>query len=432
MVDGWIGDDWFHNGAFRQPSFDYILQQTAKKGSGPVPYGTGDDYDVYLAAGSAGNVAKLFGLEQFPAARKLMEHPDYDVFWQEQAVDKLLGKRPLTVPTMLTVGQWDQEDSYGAPAVYKALEAKDTGNTQLSLVIGPWRHCGVGADGSKLGAIDFAGDTALGFRKTVMKPFLDQYLKDGAPKAATPPVMTYATGVNEWQQTQRWPAGKAVPLYLRENQGLAFTPPAAAGRDSYVSDPAKPVPFVPRPVHLRERDVWTSWLVADQRFVDGRPDVVTFSGPVLDKPVHIAGAPLVDLWAATSGTDSDWVVKLIDVYPAENSANPKMAGYQLPVGIEIFRGRYQKGFSKPAPLAPGKPLNYKFELPNVNHVFKPGHRIMVQVQSSLFPLYDRNPQSYVPNIFWAKPEDYKVATQSIVHAPGQASAIWLPIVADGQ
>jgi putative CocE/NonD family hydrolase len=432
MVDGWIGDDWFHNGAFRQPSFDYIVQQTAKKGSGPVPYGTGDDYDAYLAAGSAGSVAKQFGLDQFPAARKVMEHPAYDVFWQEQAVDKLLGKRPLTVPTMLTVGQWDQEDSYGAPAVYKALEAKDTNNDQLSLVIGPWRHCGVGGDGSKLGGIDFAGDTALAFRTTVMKPFLDQYLKDGAPRAATPPVMTYATGINQWQQAPRWPAGKPVPLYLGANHGLGFTPPTAAGRDTYVSDPAKPVPFVPRPVHLRDRDVWTTWLVADQRFVDGRPDVVTYTTPALDKPVHIAGAPLVDLWAATSGTDSDWVVKLIDVYPQENSANPKLAGYQLPVGVEIYRGRYQKGFSTPGALTPGKPLNYKFELPNVNHVFKPGHRIMVQVQSSLFPLYDRNPQSYVPNIFWAKPEDYKTATQTIVHAPGQASAVWLPVVADGK
>jgi putative CocE/NonD family hydrolase len=432
MVDGWIGDDWFHNGAFRQPSFDYIVQQTAKKGNGPVPYGTGDDYDIYLAAGSAGAVATQFGVDKFPAAKKILEHPAYDVFWQEQAVDKLLGKRPLTVPTMLVVGQWDQEDSYGAPAVYKALEAKDTGNDKLFLVIGPWRHSGVNYDGTKLGALDFTGDTGLQFRTNVMKPFLDQYLKDGAPKAATPPVMTYATGSNQWQQTQRWPEGKPVPLYLGSNQGLAFTPPKAAGRDSYVSDPAKPVPFVPRPVHLRDRDVWTTWLVADQRFVAGRPDVITYTTPALDKPVHIAGAPLVDLWAATSGTDSDWVVKLIDVYPEENSANPKIAGYQLPVGVEIYRGRYQKGFSTPGPLTPGKPLNYKFELPNVNHVFKPGHRIMVQVQSSLFPLYDRNPQSYVPNIFWAKPEDYKPATQTIVHAPDQASAVWLPIVSDGK
>jgi putative CocE/NonD family hydrolase len=432
MVDGWIGDDWFHNGAFRQPSFDYIVQQTAKKGNGPVPYGTGDDFDVYLAAGSAGAIAQQFGVDQFPAARKLLEHPAYDVFWQEQAVDKLLGKRPLTVPTMLVVGQWDQEDSYGAPAVYKALEAKDTGNDRLFLVIGPWRHSGVNYDGSKLGALDFTGDTGLEFRTGVMKPFLDQHLKTGAPKAGTPPVLTYATGAEKWDIDQRWPAGKPVPLYLGANQGLGFTPPRTAGRDSYVSDPAKPVPFVPRPVHLRERDVWTTWLVADQRFVTGRPDVITYTTQALDKPVHIAGAPLVDLWAATSGSDSDWVVKLVDVYPEENTANPKMAGYQLPVGIEIFRGRYQKGFSTPAALTPGKPLNYKFELPNVNHVFKPGHRIMVQVQSSLFPLYDRNPQSFVPNIFWAKPVDYKPATQTIIHAPDQPSAVWLPIVPDGK
>jgi putative CocE/NonD family hydrolase len=432
MVDGWIGDDWFHNGAFRQPSFDYILQQTAKKGSGPVPYGTADDYDVYLAAGSAGDVARLYGVDRFPAARKLLEHPAYDVFWQEQAVDKLLGKRPLTVPTMLVVGQWDQEDSYGAPAVYKALEAKDTGNDKLFLVIGPWRHSGVNYEAAKLGNIDFAGDTGQQFRSDVMKPFLDQYLKDGASKAQTPPVLTYATGADTWNVDQRWPAGKAIPLYLGAGNTLSFTPPKAAGRDTYVSDPSKPVPFVPRPVHLRDRDVWTTWLVADQRFVADRPDVLSYTTPALDKPVHIAGAPLVDLWASTSGTDSDWVVKLIDVYPEELSAKAKLAGYQLPIGVEIFRGRYQKGFSTPGPLPAGKALNYKFELPNVNHVFKPGHRIMVQVQSSLFPLYDRNPQTHVPNIFWAKPDDYKAATQTIVRAPGQASAVWLPVVPDGK
>ena len=428
MVDGWIGDDWFHNGAWRQSNFDYIAEQTAKKGDGAVPYGTDDDYDAYLRAGSAGDFARAYGLEAFPFARKLMEHPAYDQFWQEQAVDKLLAKRPLAVPTMLVVGQWDQEDSYGAPAVYKALEGKDIANDKLFLVIGPWRHSGVNYNGSSLGALPWTGDTALEFRKTVMKPFLDQYLKDGAPRANTPPVFTYATGINQWQPMQAWPAGRATPIYLQAKGGLSFEKPTAAGHDSYVSDPAKPIPFVQRPVHMRDRDVWGPWLVSDQRLVSGRPDVLEYTTAVLDKPVHIAGAPQVDLFAATSGSDSDWVVKLIDVYPGESTNLPKLAGYQLPIGIEIFRGRYVHGVSTPAALTPGKVENYRFGLPNVNHVFLPGHRIMVQVQSTLFPLYDRNPQTFVPNIFNAKAGDYKTATQTIEYGPGKASAVWLPLV----
>jgi putative CocE/NonD family hydrolase len=239
--------------------------------------------------------------------------------------------------------------------------------------------------------------------------------------------MTYATGDNRWEASDRWPVGTATPLYLQPGSRLGFEAPSG-GHDEYVSDPAKPVPFVPRPVHAREADVWKPWLVSDQRFVSDRPDVLSYVTPPLGQAVHIAGAPMVDLFAATSGTDSDWVVKLIDVYPEEQSAQAKLAGYQLPIGIEIYRGRYVRGFDRPGALKAGKVENYKFALPNVNHVFRPGHRIMVQVQSSLFPLYDRNPQTFVSNIFNAKAGDYRRATQSIYHAPGQASAVWLPIV----
>ncbi|WP_419722937.1 CocE/NonD family hydrolase [Sphingobium aquiterrae] len=428
MVDGWMGDDWFHNGAFRQPNFAYILGQTAKKGGGAVPYGTGDEYDVFLSAGSAGDFARLYGLDQFPFAKKLMEHPAYDSYWQAQAVDKLLGARKLTVPTMLVVGQWDQEDSYGSPAVYKALEPQDKRNDMVTLVIGPWRHSGVNYDGSKLGDLDFAGDTGLQFRRDYMKPFLDKYLKDSPAPFKTPGALTYATGVNQWEVTPKWPAGQAKPLYLNGKFGLSWSKPGDAGKDSYVSDPTKPVPYLPRPVLPNKDDAWRTWLVKDQRFVDGRTDVISYTTPVLDKAVHIAGAPMVDLFAATSGTDSDWVVKLIDVYPEQLSSQPKMAGYELGLGIEIFRGRYVHGFSTPAALVPGKVENYKFGLPNVNHVFLPGHKIMVQIQSSLFPLYDRNPQTFVPSIFDAKPGDYKPATQSISWGGGEASAVWLPIV----
>ena len=426
MVDGWMGDDWFHNGAFRQPSFDYVIGQTAKEGSGDAPYGSGDDYDAYLEAGSAGNFARLYGIDGFPFARKLMEHPAYDRYWQEQAVDKLLARRKLTVPTMLVVGQWDQEDSYGAPAVYRALEPQDKNNDMLSLVIGPWRHSGVNYEGSTLGALSFEGDTALQFRRDVMKPFLDRYLKPGAPAVPTPPVLTYATGANRWEVSQAWPAGTSRrAFYLQPGAGLAERAPSG-GHDDYVSDPDKPVPFVPRPIHAREADVWKPWLVSDQRFVADRTDVLSYTSAPLTQAVHIAGAPMADLFAATTGTDGDWVVKLIDVYPEELSVSPKLAGYELPIGIEIFRGRYVHGFSTPAPLTPGRVEEYRWSLPNVNHVFRPGHRIMVQVQSSWFPVIDRNPQTFVPNIARARPEDFKAATQTVCSTVGQPSHLVLP------
>ncbi|MBS0503983.1 MAG: CocE/NonD family hydrolase [Proteobacteria bacterium] len=420
MVDGWMGDDWFHNGAFRLNSFDYFTGQMAKKNDGAIPHGNGDDYETYLEAGSAGDFARAYGLDAFAVTRKFMEHPAYDKYWQDQAVDKLLGARKLTVPTMLVVGQWDQEDSYGAPAVYRALEPQDKNNDMVSLVIGPWRHSGVNYEARELGQLKFAGDTGLQFRSQYMKPFFDRYLKDGAPQTPTPPVLTYATGADKWQITQAWPMGTMKPLYLQKSFSLSWAKPSG-GSDSYLSDPANPVPFVPRPVHMRDADVWKPWLVHDQSFVTGRPDVLSYSSDILAKPVHIMGAPKVDLWAATSGSDSDWVVKLIDVYPD---------GFQLPVGIEIFRGRYVHSFEKPEALKPGKAENFSWSLPNVNHVFLPGHKLIVQVQSSLFPLYDRNPQSFVPNIFNAKPGDYRKATQTIYHEAGRASAVWLPVVED--
>jgi putative CocE/NonD family hydrolase len=246
--------------------------------------------------------------------------------------------------------------------------------------------------------------------------------------------LTYATGVNRWETSQTWPAGSPVKLYLHDGFKASFEAPTASGDDTYLSDPSKPVPFIPRPLKLGDRMQWTTWLVHDQRFVSDRPDVLVYETAALDKPVHIMGAPLVDLFAATSGTDSDWVVKLIDVYPntstegVEQGATPQnMAGFELPIGIEIFRGRYVHGFDKPQALTPGKVEEYKWSLPNVDHVFLPGQRIMVQVQSSLFPLYDRNPQTYVDNIFNAKPSDYKTAIESVYHSPTAASGIVLPV-----
>jgi putative CocE/NonD family hydrolase len=434
MVDGWRGDDWFHNGAFRTGSLDFaVSQSTAKGDDGAIAVGTGDDYTRYLEAGSMADYARRLGIENYPFVQKLFQNPAYTEFWSGQAVDKWMAARPLTVPTMLEVGEWDQEDSYGAPAVYRALKDKYEGSELLHLAIGPWRHSGANHYGYELGALTFNGDTSAQWRTQWMKPFLDHYLK-GAPDPHTPAVLTYASGANRWEESPRWPMGTPTALYLAAGNRAGFDRPAAAGHDDYVSDPAKPVPFLPRPLSSGDADQWPTWLVHDQRFVDGRTDVLSYTSAPLTKAVHIMGLPQVDLFAATSGTDSDWAVKLIDVYPNETpeepsqGSKPSMAGYELPIGIEIFRGRYVDSFAKPRALKPGKVEEYRFGLPNVDHVFLPGHRIMVQVQSSLFPLYDRNPQTFVPNIFYAKPGDYRKATQSVFHGGSTASAVLLPVV----
>jgi putative CocE/NonD family hydrolase len=332
---------------------------------------------------------------------------------------------------MTVVGRWDQEDIYGAYATYAAVEPKDKDNKLNSLVVGPWRHSGVNYEGSSLGALKFTGDTAREFRREVMLPFFNQYLKDGAPGFDTPPVWSYQTGVNRWRRLEQWPlAQSSTPIYLKAGFALGFEKSAdkAAAYDEYVSDPAKPVPFVPRPVRMGEGTVWKPWLVTDQRSYSDRPDVLTYVSEPLSKPLALAGAPMVNLFASTSGTDSDWVVKLIDVYPDEVAAQPEMGGYQLPISMDILRGRYRQGFDKPAAIPANKAERYRFALPNVDHVFLPGHRVMVQIQSSWFPLYDRNPQTFVPNIFYAKPGDYRKATQRVYHAPGMESAIELPVV----
>lgn len=438
MVDGWMGDDWFHYGAFRQNSLDWAPSQTAVRGAGPGIVRQGyDDYENYRRAGSAGDFARAAGLDQLPWYRKLSEHPAYDLFWSSQALDKTMAAQPLKVPTMWIQGLWDQEDMWGAIHSYLAVEPKDAGNDRNYLVMGPWRHSQVNYDGSSLGPLHWDGDTALQFRRDVLKPFFDQYLKEGAPKADTPPVFIYNTGENHWDRLTSWPlacdrgcAATMRPLYLQPGFGLAFKAPGKgdAGYDEYVSDPSKPVPYMPRPTRFADGESWRQWLVSDQRTVADRTDVLTYSTPVLTEPVRISGAPVVNLVASTSGTDSDWVVKVIDVYPEEVPSRPELGGYQLAVAMDIFRGRYRESFETSAPIAPNKPLTYTFTLPTANHVFQPGHRIMVQIQSSWFPLYDRNPQTFVPNIFFAKPADYVKATQRVYRTDGAASSIALPVV----
>ncbi len=436
MVDGWMGDDWFHYGAFRQQNMGYINEQEGSR-KNEVKWWTDhfDDYDVYMAAGSAGELGRRHGLEQVGFWRKILEHPNYDTWWSDQAMDKVLAAQPLKVPMMLVHSLWDQEDIYGAPAVYKALKPKDTGNDKIFLVMGPWHHGQEIEDGSSLGAVRFDSDTGLYFRRNILRPFLDQYLKDDAPKADIAPVTAFETGTNTWRRFPAWPAAAArpTPLYLSSGLKLGLTAPKAgdAAYDEYVSDPAKPVPYRARPIQPMGYGnglSWSEWLVDDQREASGRPDVLAFVSDVLTTPTKISGQPIANLVASTSGTDSDWVVKLIDVYPDEVAPQRNMGGYQLMISADIFRGRYRESFANPKALTSDKPLLYRFALPTANHVFLPGHRIMVQVQSSWFPLYDRNPQTFVQNIFWAKPADYKKAVQRVYHAPGQASFIELPLV----
>jgi uncharacterized protein len=441
MVDGWMGDDWFHNGAFRQMNANWIYDQVAtRKGTAKWWRSHFDDYEMWMQSGSAGELGRRRGLDQLGFWKKLVDHPAYDSFWQDQAVDKLLAKQPLKVPVMLVHSLWDQEDIYGAPAVYKALQPKDADHNKVFFVLGPWRHGQMISNGSSLGAIKFGSDTSLYFRKKILRPFLDQYLKDGASRADVAPVTAYETGSNAWRRYAVWPpktagdtAIKATPLYLRAGQKLALTAPVSGETafEEYVSDPAKPVPFRARPIQPTGYDAdnpWPRWLVDDQREASGRPDVATFLSDTLTAPLKISGEPIANLIASTSGTDSDWVFKLIDVYPDEVGGDAAMGGYQLMIAADIFRGRYRESFETAKALAADAPLLYRFALPNANHVFLPGHRIMVQVQSSWFPLYDRNPQTFVPNIFLAQPGDYKKATQRVFHAPEKGSFVELPVV----
>ena len=440
MVDGWRGDDWFHNGAFRLDSFTYTHDQEASRGS-DIAWWTDhyDDYDTWLSAGSAGDMAHLHGLEQVGFAQKLMQHPAYDEFWQDQALDKILAQQGVTVPVMLVHSLWDQEDIYGNIAVYKALTAGHADTSNLFLVIGPWYHHQERLDGSRVGAIEFGSDTAAYFRMRVLRSFLDHFLKDEAPPLEIAPVTAFETGTNRWLSLPSWPLGctraactiDRKKIYLQPNGGLGFAPATGSGFESYVSDPAKPVPYLPRPIHIggdAGQSSWQTWLVSDQRAVAASTDVVSFSTPVLTQPLKLSGEPIANLIASSTGTDGDFVVKLIDVYPDDMGRDAKMGGYQLMIATDILRGRYRDSFSAPKPIPADKAQLFRFALPTVNHVFLPGHRIMVQVQSSLFPVYDRNPQTYVDNIFFAKPGDYKKATIKIFDGGKDASFIDLPVV----
>ncbi|HVW70730.1 MAG TPA: CocE/NonD family hydrolase [Steroidobacteraceae bacterium] len=435
MVDGWMGDDWYHYGALRQGNFDYFAKQTEQKGEGSgVPRTAYDDYETFLAAGSPASYATVNGLDQLGWWRKMLAHPAYDAFWQAQALDRQLAAHPSSVPTLWEQGLWDQEDMWGANHAWLAL--KSAGHEANNwLLLGPWYHSQANHFGWNIGVFRWPGDTARQFRRDKVMAFFNQYLQDGPP-ANLPRVTVYSPTEARWEGFNDWPvacehgcAHPMKPLYLQAGFGLGFEKPTGSREsDAYLSDPAKPVPYLPRPVRASDDAAWDTWLVHDQRFVDGRPDVLTYQTPPLSAPVKIQGAPIAEIIAATTGTDIDIVVKLIDVYPAQYPEQPDLGGYQLPIGMDIFRGRYRESFEHPAPVPANKAQRYRFTLPNQNYTFLPGHRIMVQIQSTLFPLYDRNPQHYVENPLTAQPGDYRKATISVLRSGNESSAVWLPVV----
>ena len=442
MVDGWMGDDWFHNGAFRQQNMPYIYEQVVTRDNSAKWWSTHwDDYDMFMQAGSAGELGRRRGLEQSDSGARSSRIRRYDAFWQDQAMDRVLARaaadgsgharaQPVGSGRHLRRHRRVQGDQTQG---HEQRQSVSRARTVASRARDRRRQLARRRSTSR-------ATHRARFSATCSLPFLDHYLKDGAPQADVSPVTAFETGTNTWRHLTSWPSGctagcttKPTPLYLQAGFGLGFTAPVGGGAafDEYVSDPAKPVPYRARPTlptGYDEIHTWPRWLVDDQREASGRTDVLAFTSSVLTEPVKISGQAVANIIASTSGTDADWVVKLIDVYPDEFATQPELGGYQLMIAGDIFRGRYRESFETPKAIEANKPLTYKFALPTANHVFLPGHRIMVQIQSSWFPLYDRNPQTFVPSIFWAKPEDYRKATQRIFHAPGQASFVELPIV----
>jgi len=431
MVDTWKGDDWFHNGAFRQEMISYVYGQTAAKESDEQWFTAGyDDYNMFLRYGSAAAYGRAVGMDQLPFWRRLTQHPAYDEYWQDQAVDRILGQRPLTVPTLLVGSMWDQEDMYGATAVFAAAK----GSPNAHLVLGPWHHGQAMGPAMALGPFDWGRDTGRWFRANVLIPFLDEQLK-GGPPVNIARVTAFEAGSNEWRRLSDWPQAcltgcpaNLTPLFLAPLGKLGFEAHAVRGSTAFISDPTRPVPYRAR-ANLSpwaRGSTWTTWLIDDQRFAESRRDVLTFTGDPLTRPLKLAGTPLVHLVASTSGTDSDWVVKLIDVYP-DDYPKPALAGYELAIAMDVIRARYRDDPAHPVPIPANRPVTYEFALPTVNYTVQPGHRLMVQVQSSWFPLYDRNPQTFVPNIFFARPEAFRPATQRVYHGPG-GTWIGLPVV----
>jgi uncharacterized protein len=435
-ADMWIGDDFHHNGAFRLSyGFEYAYMMESSKEITDVSsvIDRFDAYEWYLKLGPLSNADAKYLHNRLPTWNDFVNHPDYDAFWKRQAFAPWLNR--VTVPMLNVAGWWDQEDFYGPIKIYELLERHDSANKNF-LVVGPWNHGGWSrGDGQKLGRIDFGSATAAYYRREVLARFLAYHLK-GKGSLDLPEAFTFRTGANEWVRHDRWPPKRNVAarrLYFQADRKLSFDPPSAATSeafDSYVSDPANPVPYRPRPIDVHSG--WATWLVEDQRFVDHRPDVLTWVTDELTTDVVISGKVVANLFASTTGTDSDWIVKVIDVYPEKYAPDPKMGGYQLMIAGDVLRGRYRNSFEKPEPIAPNSVTRYQIGFPANDHVFLKGHRLMVQVQSTWFPVIDRNPQRFVPNIFLAKESEFQPATQHVFRSGLHASYIELPMVETGR
>jgi putative CocE/NonD family hydrolase len=431
--DMWLGDDFHHNGAFRLSyAFEYATMMESGRDVKNFEFDRYDTFDWYLSLGPLSAVNRRFLRESIPTWNDYVRHPDYDDFWKRQTLIPHL--RGVTVPTLNVAGWWDQEDFYGPLDIYASLEKHDTSG-QNYLVVGPWNHGGWTRDGSALGPIPFGSDTAAYFRDQVQAPFFAHFLKDKGPRTF-PEALTFESGANAWRRWDQWPprAAKTVGLYFGANELLGVdTPPAAGaiGYDSYVSDPAHPVPYRQRPIqatYFAGGSKWSTWLVEDQRFVDDRADVLSWETPPLTNDLTIAGEVVAKLFASTTGTDADWIVKLIDVYPESYPGNWALAGYQLMVSNEVFRGRYRKSFETPAPIPANQVQEYRFSLHTQNYTFKAGHRVMVQVQSTWFPLIDRNPQTFTKSIFDAEEKDFVRATHRIYRSARYPSRVEVPVV----
>jgi uncharacterized protein len=434
-ADMFLGDDFHHNGAFRLSyGFEYAAELETDKTNYMFPFDIADTFEWYLRLGPLGNANKLYFHDKIPTWNDFVAHPNYDEFWQKQAFPRYLKDLKLAVPNLNVAGWWDQEDFYGPIKIYDLLEKNDA-NHRNYLVSGPWNHGGwARADGTRLGPVSFGSNTSQYFRENIQRAWFSYWLKD---KGALPleEALTFETGSNQWQKWSAWPpaASAAQKLYFQAGNRLSFDMPRGNTQqefDSYVSDPAHPVPYRQRPIQptYGPGSTWSTWLMEDQRFVYLRPDVASWSTEPLPEDASIAGDIVAHLFASTSGTDSDWIVKLIDVFPESLPSEPRMAGYQLMIANEVFRGRFRKSFEKPEPLVANQPAEFTIDLHTNDHTFLKGHRIMVQVQSTWFPLIDRNPQKFVPNIFLAEPGDFQAATQRIYRSQQYPSNIELPTV----
>ena len=434
MIDVWIGDDFFHNGAFRQSyGYDYVLGLESTKSEIEVRYGEDksgrpiDGYEYFLSRGSFAGDVKQSGSRMLPTWKIFLDHPAYNPVWSSRGVEFALNS--VTVPTLTVGGYYDQEDMYGPQEEYAKLEPHDTKH-QSFLVLGPWRHGYWSSSSERLGNLNYGEPIGTEFRSRIEAKFFAYFLKDqlGFNLDDT---ASFQTGSNTWQYYSHFPPKESRPtaMYLDGAGSLSWSTATSEATTSYISDPANPVPYRHRPIQPTYSDGsdWYNWLTEDQRFVTERKDVAVWKLPVLTKDLTITGEVVADIYASTTGSDNDLVVKLIDEYPT-NDADPTMRGYQLLTNAEIFRGRYLAGYDHSAALAPGSIHEYKFSLHDVDHVFKAGHTVMVEIQSTWFPLYDRNPQTFVPNIMKATRSDYKTATISICSGPGHVSAIEIPVM----